>query len=94
MNGIEFSEESKSVKCAAVFPVYRNRNKEEAVLEAWDFEKQLASSAGYGIWLRDGRESLETPPSSTSLRDIQGFNAWISERKEYNDIHGVFIMIM
>ena len=57
-------------------------------------EKQLESTAGYGIWLCDGRESLETPPSSTSLNDIKGFNSWLEERKKYEDIDGIFIMLM
>ena len=90
----EFSEESIPVKCAAVFPVYRNRNTKAAITESWELEKQLEAAAGYGLWLREGRESLETPPSSTTLRDILGFSTWFNERKRRRDIDGVFVMIM
>ena len=90
----EFRDAKSPVKCGVVFPVYRNRDKEEALKEAWDFERQLESTSGYGIWLRSGRESLEFPPSSTSLKDIQGFSAWFGERKKYDDVDGVFIMVM
>ena len=91
---IEYSEESTLTKCAAVFPVFRNRDKKAAIKEAWELEKQLGSSADYGIWMRGTRESLEMPPSSTSLRDLENFSAWFTERKELNDIHGVFLMLM
>ena len=90
----EYPEENNSIKCAVVLPVYRNRNKKAAVEEAWEFERQLESACGYGIWLRGGRESLDVPPSSTSLRDLQGFSSWFNERKRNNDLDGVFIMIM
>jgi len=81
-------------KCAAIFSVFKNRKERAAVNEAWELEKELESSAGYGIWLCAGRDSLESPPSSTSLNDIRGFNAWFEERKKREDIDGIFIMLI
>ena len=91
---IEDFEDTDLPKYAAVFSVYKNRDKEVAMEEAWELEKTLKSKAGYEIWLRTGRESIETPPSSASLRDIDEFNAWFNERKRHDDICGIFVMIM
>lgn len=87
-------EISDKVKCAAVFAVYKNRDEEGAVREAWDLEIALAESAGYGLWLCEGRTSVDCAPKSVALDDIRGFNHWFLERKMQNDIHGVYIMIM
>ena len=81
-------------KYAAVFPVFKNRDEEEASKEALALEEQLQSAAGYSMWLCEGRESIESPPRSTTLDDIQRFNTWFLERKAANDIHGVFIMLV
>lgn len=81
-------------KWAAVFPVYKNRDMQGAIEEAWELEKQLESAAGYNLWLRTGRHGSNSPPSTTDLKDIEVFNAWFRKRKRKNDISGIFIMLM
>eukprot|EP00493_Phyllostaurus_siculus_P003253 UN03267 len=58
-------------------PFSENRDKEAAVKEAWELEKQLECAAHYGLSMRGTRDSLDIPPSSTSLSDLQGFNIWL-----------------
>ena len=82
------------IKCAAVFPVFKDRDEQKALSEAWKLEKQLKESVGYGLWLCEGRNSLDCEPRSVSLRDIEGFNVWFKQRKRLNDIDGVYVMIM
>ena len=92
-SAVDYSNLDK-LKCAAVFPVFKGRDKEESLEEAWELEKQLESSGGYGLWLCEGRESLEDPPRSITLGDIEDFNRWFLEQKERNELGGIFIMLM
>ena len=81
-------------KCAAVFPIFKKRDKEEALKEAHELETELVKSAGYGLWRCQGRNTAESEPRSISSNDIEGFSKWFVERKRLNDIDGVFIMLM
>jgi len=89
-----YSEIYSTSRCAAVFPVCKNRDVRASIKEAWTLEQELQSSAGYDLWLCKGRQSPQSPPRSVSLDDIKGFNSWFCERKDCGDIDGVFIMLI
>jgi len=46
------------------------------------------------LWLCEGRNSLDCKPQSVTLKDIEGFNEWFKERKDLNDIHGLYVMLI
>jgi len=87
-------KETNVVKYAAVFPVYSGRKHlyNNPQKEARDMEEQLVK-VGYTLWRHEAGFTGNEPPS-TSWEHMEKFNDWLQQKKEDNDIDGVFIMVI
>jgi len=88
-------EKTSHNKCAAVLSVFKHRDQQKALGEAWDLENVL-EEAGYKIWCCQQRKSLgrRPMPISTTRAHINEFNQYFLDCKKHNKLDGMFIMIV
>lgn len=89
-------EKTSQNKRAVVLSVFKHRDQLKALGEAFELENDLMK-AGYKIWYSQQRISnpgARPMPISTTRAHINEFNQYFLKCKKYNNLDGMFIMIV